>query len=122
MSKYNYLNLKEINEKKECFFYGIIVDATFPAKEETDDAYYVCTIKLIDNNINFTNDPIEIANHMVYVTVKSDLIQYLPFIRHVGDILRVHRGIYVSNIFIFKISNLFKQLHINMIFTLLISL
>lgn len=95
MSKYDYQNLKELSENKEANFYGVIVDATFPTKEETEGNVYVTTIKLIDNNINYLNDPHEIQDHMIYVTVKSDLIEYLPFIQNIGDIFRVHRGHYV---------------------------
>lgn len=96
MSKYEYQNLKELNTQQEAYFYGVIVDATFPAKEEPEGNVYVSTIKLIDHTINFLNDPHEIQDHMIYVTVKSDLIEYLPFIQHIGDLMRVHRGHYVS--------------------------
>jgi len=94
MSKYNYYSLKDLSTKREATFYGVIVDATFPCKEETDDTVFVSTIKLIDHTVNFLNDPVEVQNNMIYVTVKSDLIEYLPFVQHVGDILRIHRGNY----------------------------
>lgn len=97
MSKYNYANLKDLSLKhQDSYFYGVIVDATFPCKEEADDQYYVCTIKLIDHSINYINDPVDIQNHMIYVTIKSDLIEFLPFVQSIGDIMRVHRGNYVS--------------------------
>ena len=94
MSKYNYYSLKELSAKREANFYGIIVDATFPCKEEVEDTVYVSTIKVIDHTINFTNDPIEVSNHMIYITIKSDLLEYLPFVHNVGDIIRIHRGTY----------------------------
>ena len=96
MSKYTYESLKDLNSKKEANFYGVIVDATFPSKEEPEDTVFVTTLKVIDNTINYVNDPIEIQNNMVYITVKSDLIETLPFVRNVGDIIRIHRGVYVS--------------------------
>jgi len=96
MSKYNYYNLKELNNKKDINFYGVIVDATFPCKEDNDDNVYVSTLKVIDNSVNMVNNPIDFLNDIIYVTVKSDLIEYLPFVQHIGDIIRIHRGQYVS--------------------------
>lgn len=94
MSKYNYYNLRELNSKHEVDFYGVIVDATFPCKEEEDDFNFVCNLKVIDHSVNYLTDPLDIQQQMVYVTIKSDQLQFLPFVTHVGDILRIHRGVY----------------------------
>lgn len=105
MSKYNYYSIKELSAKREATFYGVILDATFPCKEENDESVYVSTIKVIDHSVNLVNDPVEFQNDIVYITVKSDLIEFLPFVQHIGDIIRIHRGNYVSyNMIIFYIS------------------
>lgn len=96
MSKYNYYNLKDLSAKRESDFYGVIVDATFPCKEEENDTVYVSTLKCIDHSVNFLTNPDDYQHHIIYVTVKSDMLDYLPFVQHVGDILRIHRGSYVS--------------------------
>lgn len=93
MSKYNYLYVKDLTSKHEATFYGIISDATFPCKEENEDVFS-CTLKIIDHTVNHVNDPLEISNNQAYVTVKSDLIENLPFVNHIGDIIRVHRGVF----------------------------
>lgn len=94
MSKYNYLNLRELSARKEATFYGVIIDATFPCKEENDDQF-TCTLKVIDPTINHLTHSFDLVQHLIYVTIKSDAIENLPVVSHIGDILRVHRGIYV---------------------------
>lgn len=97
MSKYNYSSIKEVSAKREVNFYGVIVDATFPCKEELENIF-TCTLKVIDHSVNHVSDPLDIQNNQIYVTFKSDLIENLPFIKTVGDILRIHRGTYVHKL------------------------
>jgi hypothetical protein len=97
MSKYNYSSIKELSSKKEAYFYGIITDATFPALDEQENVYS-CTLKLIDHTVNHITESIDIQSHQIYLTIKSDLIENLPFVQHVGDIIRVHRGSYVHKL------------------------
>jgi len=118
MSKYNYYNIKELSAKREGNFYGIIIDATFPCKEENDDSVYVSTIKVIDHSVNLVNDPVEYHNDIVYITIKSDLLEFLPFVQHIGDIIRIHRGNYVSLVysyfyFLFILFSLNLNLNLN---------
>lgn len=95
MSKYEYENLKDLSEKRDAYFYGMIVDSTFPCKEDESDGVFVTVLKVIDHSQNFLNEP-ELSKNMVYVVIKSDLFESLPFSHNIGDIIRVHRGIYVS--------------------------
>ena len=97
MSKYNYSSIKELSSKKEAFFYGIITDATFPSLDEQENVYS-CTLKLIDHTVNHITDNIDIQSQQIYLTIKSDLIENLPFVQHIGDIIRVHRGSYVHKL------------------------
>lgn len=97
MSKYNYSNIKELSNKKEAYFYGVIVDATFPCLDEQENIYS-CTLKIIDNSVNYITDPLDIQSQQIYLTIKSDLIENLPYVQHIGDIVRVHRGVYVHKL------------------------
>lgn len=97
MSKYNYSSLKEISSNKEAYFYGIISDATFPCLDDQENVY-VCILKIIDHTVNHLTNPFEIESNQIYLTIKSDLIENLPYIHHIGDIIRVHRGTFVQKL------------------------
>lgn len=97
MSIYSYTSISNLVNRNDATFYGIITDATFPNKEEGEDVYS-CTLKVIDHTVNHITNPLDIQNHQVYVTFKSDQIEFLPFVYHVGDIIRVHRALYVPKL------------------------
>ena len=97
MSKYSYTSISNLSNKNDATFYGIITDSTFPCKEEGEEVYS-CTLKIIDHTVNHLTHPIDLQSHQVYLTVKSDKIDYLPFVYNVGDIIRVHRAIFVQKL------------------------
>jgi len=114
--KYSYIQLKDLQEKEYSSFYGIIYDATFPYLEQnksdqnnltnSNSSQYVCQIKVIDIEFNclgssnssdwFNSD--EFNSKILNLKINSNTVTNLPIIHHFGDIIRVHRGIYVKKI------------------------
>lgn len=99
--KYKYTNISELTTNPcDVNFYGIIYDATFPLHEEPNN--YICTLKIIDTDINCKNNPNTLNNDCINLIIKSNQKESLPYVHCVGDIIRVHRGLYVRIIkFIF---------------------
>ena len=94
--KYKYHSIKEFNLPADYNFYGVIYDATFPVYEEKENLYH-CTIKVIDMDVNCQTYPSNLSEHLINLIVKSSEKENLPYIHSVGDIIRVHRGVYVRN-------------------------
>jgi hypothetical protein len=94
-TKYTYSNLKEIAISGDCNFYGIIYDATYPTQDETPDSY-VCTLKIIDQDINCLAFPTTLNDEIINLIIKSNSKDNLPYVHTVGDIIRVHRGYFVN--------------------------
>ena len=100
--KYIYTPLNEINEPGEYNFYGIIYYSTFPIQEEDNsmiddekqNTIYNCIIKLIDQSINCLTNPNNFQDNLITLIIKSTDKENIPFIHNIGDIIRVHRGIY----------------------------
>ena len=100
--KYIYTPLNEMNEPGEYNFYGIIYDSTFPIQEEENsmldeqksNPVYNCIIKLIDQSINCLTNPNNFQDNLITLIIKSTDKENIPFIHNIGDIIRVHRGIY----------------------------
>ena len=100
--KYIYTPLNEIKEPGEYNFYGIIYDATFPTQEENnsmsdenqDSSIYNCIIKLIDQSINCLTNPEDLQDNLITLIIKASDKENIPFIHNIGDIIRIHRGIY----------------------------
>ena len=89
--KYKYTEFEDLKEQGEYNFYGIIYDASFPV-EETLKAKYSCTLKLIDPTNNcLTNN---FNDNIIYLTIKSSEKENIPYIHHIGNIIRIHRGFY----------------------------
>jgi hypothetical protein len=99
-TKYKYNTLKELNNNDNYNFYGIIYDATFPTTDDTPNDY-ICTLKVIDPDINCLTFPTSFSEEVVNIIIKSNSKDNLPFIHNVGDIIRIHRGYYVSILFSF---------------------
>ena len=90
--KYNYSTLKELDQIGDYNFYGVIIDASFPIKVSSyeNESHYECTIKLIDQTTIITPE----MEDSITLVVKSTDRTRIPFIHNIGDIIRVHRGIY----------------------------
>ena len=94
-----YTKLSEMTESGEYNCYGIIYDASFPQIQEQSQqgaSKYECTIKLIDENINFLNcfDVSTFNNNIITLIIKSQYKEKIPYIHTIGDIIRIHSGIY----------------------------
>ena len=91
--KYKYSTFEDLNEQGEYNFYAIIYDASFPL-EESNTLKYSCTLKLIDQTTNCLSNPNNFNENIIYLTIKSSEKENIPYIHHIGDIIRVHRGFY----------------------------
>ena len=91
--KYLYTSLVNLKEQGEYNFYAVILDSTFPL-EETNSKKYSCTLKLIDQTTNCLTNPNDFNDTIIYLTIKSSEKENIPYIHHIGDIIRVHRGFY----------------------------
>ena len=94
-----YTKLSEMSEPGEYNCYGIIYDASFPQIQEQSQqgaSKYECTIKLIDEDINFLNcsDMSAFNNNIITLIIKSQYKEKIPYIHTIGDIIRIHSGIY----------------------------
>ena len=100
--KFKYKSIEEIVNSGDYNFYGIIYDASLPMVEEfppeDEDLEpifkYTCDIKIIDHVTNFLTEPEDIYKNMIIITITSDHKDYIPFITKIGEILRIHHGIY----------------------------
>lgn len=92
--RYKYSSLKEMDTNDDYNFYGVIYDASFPQPDENENAF-TCTIKVIDPEINCLTYPHSLNDNLVHLIIKSSNKENLPFVHSVGDIIRVHRGIFV---------------------------
>ena len=91
--KYKYTTFDNLIEQGEYNFYAVILDATFPL-EEASSSKYSCTLKLIDQTTNCLTHPNNFNDNIIYLTIKSTEKENIPYIHHIGDIIRVHRGFY----------------------------
>ncbi len=103
MNKYKYTNLIDLkNENKKYNLYALIYDATFPSFDDSP-TQYICTMKILDNFINrlrYSN----FDDEVVTLIFKSTSRENLPFSHHIGDIIRIHRGIFVKIFLLMKVS------------------
>ena len=100
--KFKYKSIEEITTPGDYNFFGMIYDASLPTEEELpseDDEIvpifkYTCEIKIIDQTTNFLVDPKKIFKNMINLTITTDHKDYIPFITKIGEVIRVHHGIY----------------------------
>jgi len=87
LTKYTYHELAKapVLSTDPVHFYGIIVDATFPYKVNSDR--FICSIKVVDPTMNFKSKE-EYASVIIYAKRFEDL----PIIHRLGDIIRIHRA------------------------------
>ena len=91
--KYKYTTFEDLKEQGEYNFYAVIYDASFPLEESTSKKYS-CTLKLIDHTTNCLTNPNDFNNNIIYLTIKSSEKENIPYVHHIGDVIRVHRGFY----------------------------
>ena len=100
--KYIYTTFDELKEQGEYNFYGIIYDASFPQEEyypsESDKkkntSNYSCILKLIDQTTNCLTHQNNFNENIIYLIIKSSEKENIPYVHHIGDIIRIHRGFY----------------------------
>ena len=100
--KYMYTTFDELIEQGEYNFYGIIYDASFPREENSSSESdgkknaqkYTCILKLIDQTTNCLTHPNNFNDNIIYLIIKSSDKDNIPYVHHIGDIIRVHRGLY----------------------------
>lgn len=93
-SKYKYTPFKDMTVDGDYNFYGIIYDASFPLQEEAPNSY-ICYLKIIDPDINCLSNPHDLNEELINLVIKSTCKENLPFVHGIGDVIRVHRGVFV---------------------------
>ena len=107
-NKYEYVDLSALQETVENNFYGIIYDASFPQQTENIPTStnipsslleYTCTIKVIDPKINplTSKQNNNETDNYINIIIKTNTKEKIPYIHAIGDIIRVHRGIFRSS-------------------------
>lgn len=93
-----YTPFNEMTEPGEYNCYAIIYDASFPQNQEQSQGggtKYECILKLIDQHINFINtSDLSPNNNIITLIIKSHIKEKIPYIHTIGDIIRIHSGIY----------------------------
>ena len=102
--KYTYVSFDDMKEQGEYNFYAIIYDASFP-KEEDNFAIlpgtkeplpkYSCVLKLIDQTTNCLTNPTNFRENIITLIIQANEKENIPYVHQIGDIIRVHRGVYV---------------------------
>ena len=97
--KYKYSTFDELIEQGEYNFYGMIYDSSFPEEETQNDSKknsskYVCVLKLIDQSTNCLTNNSNFNDNIIYLVIKSNEKENVPFVHRIGDIIRVHSGLY----------------------------
>ena len=100
--KYIYTTFDQLKEQGEYNFYGIIYDASFPNEDnylsESDkkknSSKFTCILKLIDQTTNCLTHQNNFSENIIYLIIKSSEKENIPYIHHIGDIIRIHKGFY----------------------------
>ena len=101
--KYKYTSFEDLKEQGEYNFYGIIYDASFPKEEENNAILpgkkeplpkYSCVLKLLDQSTNCLTNPTDFNDNLITLVIQSNEKENIPYVHHIGDIIRVHRGLY----------------------------
>ena len=99
---YKYSTFDELIEQGEYNFFGIIYDASFPQEEpnlnnnspKNNISKYSCILKLIDQTTNCLTNPNDFNDKIIYLIIKSNERENIPFVHNIGDIIRIQRGFY----------------------------
>ena len=100
--KYLYTTFDDLKEQGEYNFFGIIYDASFPLEENSslesdkkkNSSKYSCILKLIDQTTNCLTYQKDFSENIIYLIIKSSEKENIPYVHHIGDIIRIHRGFY----------------------------
>ena len=101
--KYAYTTFDEMKEQGEYNFYGIIYDASFPKEVENYALLpgakaplpkYSVVLKLLDQNTNCLTHPNNLAENLITLIIQVNERENIPYVHQIGDIIRVHRGMY----------------------------
>ena len=100
--KYLYTNFERMIKQGEYNFYGIIYD--FP-KEEKNYALLPgaqeplpknsLIIKLIDQSVNCLTHQNNLVENLITLIIQVNEKENIPYVHQIGDIIRVHRGMYI---------------------------
>ena len=93
--KIKYTKLNDITNPQDYNFYGIIIDATYPSIDEKGN--YLTAIKVISQESNFlmkNNEKSSFQDCVIHIIIKSSSKEDTPYINKVGDIIRIHNGVY----------------------------
>ena len=93
---YQYKRLKDLTRDGDYNFYAIIYDASLPFQDKAPNTYS-CTLKVIDQDINGLNYPSTLNNEIVYIIIKSNTKDNLPYVHSFGDIIRIQKGKFKFN-------------------------
>lgn len=97
-NKITYSNIKQLSKQGDYNIYGIIYDASLPTKEDNSN-YFMCTLKLIDPQVNCISNKNNLNKEILNLIIKSEKQEFLPWIHCIGDIIRINRGVFVSTLF-----------------------
>ena len=101
--KYQYTTFDNLKVQGEYNFYGIIYDASFPKEQENHAILpgtkeplpkYSCVLKLIDQSTNCLTNPVDFNENVITLIIQSNERENIPYAHQIGDIIRVHRGLY----------------------------
>jgi hypothetical protein len=101
--KYLYTTFDNLKVQGEYNFYGIIYDASFPKEEENHAILpntkeplpkYSCVLKLIDQSTNCLTNPVDFNENVITLIIQANERENIPYAHQIGDIIRVHRGLY----------------------------
>ena len=103
--KYSYSTFEEMEDKKAYDFYAIIYDCSFPKEVEYNSSLsgqkgprlkYSVEIKLLGQGTNSLNDPNNLSENLVNLYIQANEKENVPCVHQIGDIIRVHKGIYLQ--------------------------
>lgn len=82
--RYDYTELGKVSvtSSDTHHVYGVIVDATFPYKTNTDK--FICSLKVVDPSLN--------GKEYATVVIYAKRFENLPIVHRLGDIIRLHRS------------------------------
>lgn len=86
--KYDYVELGKalLSSVETQNAYGVIIDATFPYKQ--NKKLYICSLKIVDPSLNTAGSKGDYAT----VTLYAKRFEDLPICLRIGDIIRLHRA------------------------------
>ena len=102
--KYAYTTFEDMKDQGEYNFYGIVYDASFPKEEENYALLpgqkeplpkYSVVLKLLDQGTNCLTHPNNLAENLITLIIQVNERENIPYVHQIGDIIRVHRGMYI---------------------------